>query len=139
MKYEMTLEQIEKAFQMTVNKYVLRDGTRGDPKKRTYSINRVPREICEKVPEEGERRENHCLSVDFAKKTLTYLSWDESYHNGSSYNDYSHELSFKDVILLSDSLMKMLAILEEEEIKKEEEEKKRMEIEHRVWTRLQIS
>lgn len=139
MKYEMTKEQLIKALEICSETLWLSNGPRKHRDKEEYTIYEVPWEISDKVPEEGKRRDFSCLVIDLKNERFTYLSNDESYHNGSAYNNYSFELEFADIYLLSDLLMKFLVTREKKILEDEEKNRKRMELEHRVWTRLQVS
>jgi hypothetical protein len=79
----------------------------------------------------SDSKDNRAVSLKVESKQVVIDSWDESYHNGSSYNDTTEVSDFPNTKEFNDSLVQVfydlcLEIYTKEDAKRKEEEARRL-------------
>jgi hypothetical protein len=97
------------------------------PYGKTYS------DIMINVVGKNEKYEKSNIIVDMKNKKIFVETWDESYHNGSSYNDKSYDADFDEY---ADGILSILIEKGVELMEKDEEELKQIEHKCRMFRSL---
>ena len=71
-------------------------------------------------------------------RELSLLSWCESYHNGSAYDNREQVLPYEYLVLIGPALFELLVASEEVEVQREEQEERRRQLRERALGRLLV-